>query len=167
MRTLGYAYVGGRWMGYSVFAGQKPRWVIASWLRDEPHDWEDNAWWGPGKKIRQLSADLAAAQERAGKTVDGPGKLIEAQPALYPEHEKMALVEETSQRIGEFLDWLLVDRQPKTTLCVLTGSVVDTYAPARVTAEQLLAEYFAIDLKVIEAEKRAMLKAMREATDAP
>jgi hypothetical protein len=72
----------------------------------------------------------------------------------------MAAVQERSQEIGEFLEWL---SSKGITLCRL--GVPDwernCYFPIRESTEQLLAAYFEIDLDKAEAEKRALLKELR------
>lgn len=85
----------------------------------------------------------------------------------YPQHDRLRRVADTSQTIGEFVDWLAdskgvhlahhfeftdVDwngneytKQPELT----------TYNVPNIQA--LLAEFFGVDLAALEAEKRAML----------
>lgn len=73
----------------------------------------------------------------------------------YPEHDKMHAIKDQSQAIGEFLEWCgerrwqLVD--------------MDTDFPVRKRTEELLAEFFEIDLKKVEEEKLAMLASLRKA----
>jgi hypothetical protein len=82
----------------------------------------------------------------------------------YPQHEKLAAVAEQSQAIGEFLDWLQDTRVPPVVLCrVIPGQSFDPWAPVGRSTEQLLAEYFGVDLTALEAEKRAMLAEIRKA----
>lgn len=57
----------------------------------------------------------------------------------------MALISDQSQAIGEFLDWLHTNHD------VFVSGV-----------PRLLAEYFEIDLRVIDEEQRAMVKRLRE-----
>lgn len=71
----------------------------------------------------------------------------------YPEHEKMRLVSDKSQIIGEFLDhmpWTLAEWEG------------DNLVPVWKTINQLLAEYFGIDLELIEQEKQQMLEFQRQ-----
>lgn len=82
----------------------------------------------------------------------------------YPEHDKLRAVQEQSQAIGEFLD--LWCPEQGLVLCELvhrgrTGEGYDEYVPARRNLQALLAEHFEIDLDVLEAEKEAMLVALR------
>lgn len=82
-------------------------------------------------------------------------------PDEYPEHEKLQKVKDTSQAIGEFLEWCdgrgwhLAEwdesRQYQPRMMPLSGGVND-----------VLAEYFDIDLNTLEAEKRAMLDRQRD-----
>lgn len=89
----------------------------------------------------------------------------------YPECEKMAAVKDEFQVIGEFLEWLQHDRQIQVKLCVLnsaTDKSTDYYTklvPYRIEMEQLLAEFFGIDLDKVEQEKRWMFKEIREKGD--
>ena len=85
----------------------------------------------------------------------------------YPEHDKLAKVSDRSQAIGEFLEWL-GERESKVVLCSLERTSSGFYPkkiflPIANSVERLLAEYFEIDLKVIEDEKRAMLDVCRKA----
>jgi hypothetical protein len=76
----------------------------------------------------------------------------------YPEHEKLRGVHEVSQAIGEFLDlgpWTLCRVVPE------TGEMHAHYEPVEIQAA--LAEYFEIDRAKIDAEKAAMLDALRAA----
>jgi len=72
----------------------------------------------------------------------------------------MAVVKDRSQTIGEFLDWLKGRKRTPLVLCHEEGF---RYWPSATSEEQLLAEFFEIDLNKAEEEKRAMLDAMREA----
>lgn len=83
-----------------------------------------------------------------------------------PECSKLHLVKEKSQAIGEFLVWLRHDkgyvicRDDKYTE-EDAGEEHGVLVPACINTEQLLAEYFEIDLKKVEKEKLAILKAAR------
>jgi hypothetical protein len=94
----------------------------------------------------------------------------------YPEHDKLTKISGMSQEIGNFLEWLKggYDNSPEhMTVCDLKevrgGHVYepDTYSdgmlkyfPTYATTQELLARYFDIDQKKIDAEKLAMLDAM-------
>lgn len=77
-------------------------------------------------------------------------------PDPYPECAKMAAVQDKSQAIGAFLDWLSEK-----------GIVLASYyeeaelSPYRTNIEQLLAEYFEIDLDKVDKEKQAMIEELR------
>lgn len=68
----------------------------------------------------------------------------------YPEHAKLDKVKGESQAIGEFLDWY-------------RGKAADDEGYYGAPTERLLAEYFGVNLKILEKEKRQMLKAFQEA----
>lgn len=79
----------------------------------------------------------------------------------YPEHEKMCAIMEQSQTIGEFLDWLLGEKDIVLSQYLNPNS--ERLTPINPNTQDLLAEFFGIDLNKIEMEKREMLKTMREA----
>ena len=68
----------------------------------------------------------------------------------YPEHDKLGAVSEASQAIGEFLD------NCGYTLCKPEGNF---FHPKGIPT--ILAEYFGIDQKKLEAEKRQVLDEIR------
>lgn len=80
-------------------------------------------------------------------------------PGAYPEHEKMRLIVDQSQAIGEFIEWL-GDVQD-ISLCY---SDRNAYWPTGKPIMWLLAEFFEIDLQKIAEEKAAMLAAVRGGT---
>ncbi len=73
------------------------------------------------------------------------------QPAC-PECEKLAKVAPQINKIGEFLDWLEGEK------IYLDMSDTGTYR----NTEQLLADFFEINLALVEKERRALLEHMRE-----
>lgn len=82
-------------------------------------------------------------------------------PNDYPEHDRMRLISDESQSIGRFLDWLQDEKG-----CVICQSDEIfpgefEYAPIRTPPERLLAQYFDINLDVIENEKQQMLEELR------
>jgi hypothetical protein len=78
----------------------------------------------------------------------------------YPECEKMALITDKSQVIGEFMDWLL----GRYVLCQYKHPLHgDWPVPQNVNIQKLLAEFFEIDLDKVDAEKKAMLEELRKA----
>ena len=66
----------------------------------------------------------------------------------YPECEKLQKVAEKSQVCGDFLNWLSFEGHVE----IIT----------RKRTEELLAEYFKINLNKIEKEKQAMLDDIRK-----
>ena len=77
-----------------------------------------------------------------------------------PELDKMMAVQEKSQIIGEFLKWL---NESSLIICEY-GVIFDIYEeemdgllPIRSSKEQLLAEYFNIDLNKCERERQQIL----------
>jgi len=79
-------------------------------------------------------------------------------PVPTPELNRMHAVHDKSQAIGEFLEWLTGERG-----LVLAewreGRAVPR--PARAQTQELIAEYFEIDLTKVERERRAILKSLR------
>ncbi len=76
-----------------------------------------------------------------------------------PELDRMGAITDESQKLGEFLEWL----QIKYTLCELRN---DEYFPVSININQLLAEYFEIDLVKVEVERRLVLAHVtRKTTD--
>jgi hypothetical protein len=62
--------------------------------------------------------------------------------------------------VQEFYDWLMADRQ----LCEWVDEE-EQYLPVRLgSGEQVLADFFGIDLNKIETEQRALLDAIRSAS---
>lgn len=92
----------------------------------------------------------------------------------YPEHEKLNKVHKLSNNIGSFLDWLIHQKGVKLYLSVNklpTNTHVDeSYVrigavPMLYKPNELLAEYFNIDLKKLEEEKQAMLIEIRKLSE--
>ena len=78
-----------------------------------------------------------------------------------PECEKLVDVSKESQPIGEFIEWL----KRKYDICELVESedmYGGEYVPVYKTTNQLLADYFQIDLDKVEHERRALLDWLRE-----
>ena len=71
----------------------------------------------------------------------------------YPEHEKLSAVQEKSQAIREFLEWL--DFEKNYTICSLGeagGDLREEYSPVYTSTEKLLAEFFNIDQIKLEKD---------------
>ena len=85
----------------------------------------------------------------------------------YPEHEKLQEVVETSQAIGDFLDWLSSVKQIRFAKWVKdkteSGTEFEVFVQQNMQITDWTAEYFGIDLKKLEQEKLAMLEELREA----
>jgi len=69
-----------------------------------------------------------------------------------PEHEKLLQVAPLSQACGEFIDFIRMKG----------FSIESTRRGVRFDLTKMLAEYFEIDVKKLEAEKVAMLKKLQE-----
>lgn len=81
----------------------------------------------------------------------------------YPECEKMDAIRDQSQAIGEFLEWLSHDKNFSICSFYNPGDhCFGEFRPITDGVEQLLAEFFCINLKKIEKEKRQMLDELRK-----
>lgn len=82
-----------------------------------------------------------------------------------PELDKMKAAKETSQKIGEFIEWLGENGYH---ICIECsgGGMPDgdssEYWPCNESIEKLLAKYYNIDLNKVEQEKRAILEEFRK-----
>jgi hypothetical protein len=85
----------------------------------------------------------------------------------YPEHERLKAVSKESNAIGQFLDWLAgkytIGKWEELECPCGSGDEVEQLMPARPPIEKLLAEYFEINLDILEKEKQAMLASIRAA----
>lgn len=80
--------------------------------------------------------------------------------SAYPEHDKLAKVAEDSQKLGEFLDWLIEEGH------VTPAAEFDPEVSSPdAIIESLLAAYFRIDLDKIVKEKLEMLNSIRALND--
>jgi hypothetical protein len=87
--------------------------------------------------------------------------------AKTPELDKMAAIRDESQKIGEFLTWL--GEQGNTICKFIEPDDIDDpdeapnggYYPVRKDTEQILADYFGIDLNKCEQERRDILEQLR------
>ena len=75
-----------------------------------------------------------------------------------PECEKMAAVQKESRELSNFVDWL---REQGYEICEENESENRPYDRLRKSNEQLFADYFGIDLKKVEEERRALLEEIR------
>lgn len=71
------------------------------------------------------------------------------------EHDKLSKVVEQSQKCGEFLEWLL----ERYFLCEVHK---DERMPIHIDTQELLGEFFGIDLKKLEEEKMEILAKLRK-----
>jgi len=76
----------------------------------------------------------------------------------YPEHEKLQKIQDKSQTIGEFLDWLGYEHEYF--ICEKSGKYQEWY-PISQNHQKLLAQYFDINLDKLEQEKKQMLEALK------
>lgn len=74
----------------------------------------------------------------------------------YPECEKLAKVSEKSQELGVFLEWLMGEYH----LCNYDHRI-EQYWPTHNTVENILAEYFHIDMEEVNRERAQMLEELR------
>ena len=84
---------------------------------------------------------------------------------MYPEHEKLKEIQERSQAICEFIEWLGSGEAGKNgeylEICRLDGVHPESYFEKK---EGLVARFFDIDLEKLEKEKRQMLAECRKKT---
>jgi len=85
----------------------------------------------------------------------------------YPEHEKLKEIQPKSQAIHEFLLEFLQDKGIFLANYMLDedGEKTDIIVPVYKNLSELVAEFYEIDLNVIENEKRAMLDEIRKANE--
>lgn len=76
----------------------------------------------------------------------------------YPECEKIHAKREESTTIGNFLDWA---EEKGYVFCVLDHKY-DDYYPITKRIEELLADYFGIDLEKAEKERQQMIEEIRK-----
>ncbi len=79
------------------------------------------------------------------------------------EIDKLLSVKDKSQTIGEFIEWLQ-EKGYVLSFWLERGQRPHSWselAPLRKSIEQILAEYFEIDLDKVEHERRALLEELR------
>ena len=96
--------------------------------------------------------------------------MLKQEQIKTPELNKMLAMQDKSQKIGEFLEWLSEQdielmKQPEEKCsdcyeCENCGSVIMEYINQN--REQMLADFFDIDLGKCEKERTALLDAVRE-----
>ena len=86
-----------------------------------------------------------------------------------PEHDKLKAVIDSGERdaVQRFLDWLYDEKKYRVTHLVQLGAWGDEdLIPIKETREELMAEFFGVDLQKLSQEKQALLGAIR-ASDQP
>ena len=79
------------------------------------------------------------------------------------ELEKMATAAEKSATLSEFLDWLRSNQYVLAKYNERPQQLGDDdLLPVRIGNEQLLADFFGIDLKKVEEERSALLQQLKE-----
>lgn len=78
----------------------------------------------------------------------------------YPELEKIQAVKETSQAIGEFLAWLSGQGIILGRFEAVDGLDGEWIMPIYRQNNQLLADYFNIDLNKVEKERMALIESL-------
>lgn len=76
----------------------------------------------------------------------------------WPEHIKLTAISDQSQACYDFIDWLETEKGYR--LCYVPRNS-NTHEPIQHSMRGLLAEFFEIDMDKVEAEKRAMIEALR------
>jgi len=92
-----------------------------------------------------------------------------------PELDKMMKIREQSQTVGEFVDWLrdeknvtLCESHQHSEFCENPDEDIecelekDEYIPYSFRIQELLAEYFDIDLDKVETERRKILESIQK-----
>jgi hypothetical protein len=74
-----------------------------------------------------------------------------------PELDKLRAIAEISQKIGEFLEWLQSEKH----YTIAEWTDAETLQPVGRSIENLLAEYFNINLFTVDKEKQAILDEFR------
>lgn len=95
---------------------------------------------------------------------DTPIKPKRIKTIIYPEHDKLQKVKDRSQTIGEFLNWLSWNKKIRLARFEKIPPDEDRHSELMLVSynmQELLAEYFGIDLDVLEQEKRKMLEHIR------
>lgn len=80
--------------------------------------------------------------------------------AKYPQHAKLRTVKDYSQKIGEFVEWLPAEKQIR--LGYYRTEKSEVLQPAQIALQDLLADFFGIDLKALAQEKDDMLEELRK-----
>lgn len=82
-----------------------------------------------------------------------------------PECDKMIAIQDKSMILSNFVDWLGSSGYAICTFEETPGYPKEQWISIRKSYEKLFAEYFGIDLKKVEQEKRAVLESLRNQND--
>lgn len=107
---------------------------------------------GKGFFVQRLTGQYAKSDMKHGGVAYLPDEVEPIAP-VYPELDKMTAVKGESQIIGAFLDWLINDKDRA--ICVEERG---EYVPHYMSIEQRLAEYFEIDLELVERDRSRYLE---------
>lgn len=80
----------------------------------------------------------------------------------YPETQKMVDAAPQSQNIGEFVEWLENQGIQLAEFVEIEGYSEPKLMPVSRSLESVLADYFGIDLKAVEKERRKILASLRD-----
>ena len=84
----------------------------------------------------------------------------------YPEHEKAKTLCREIEAVREFIDWL--QKEKDLDICEFhDDGRRDPYFPYQGSVSNLLEEFFGIDPRKLEAEKRQMLDEIRKEAETP
>lgn len=81
----------------------------------------------------------------------------------YPTLAKMASVQNDSQVIGMFLEWL---QEKGMVICEQSPHLFDALTPVTANTGTLLARHFEVDLEAAERERRQVLAEFQQASKA-
>ncbi|MBX4206143.1 hypothetical protein KW795_03000 [Candidatus Microgenomates bacterium] len=78
-----------------------------------------------------------------------------------PESIRLASVSEESNKLGDFLEWL---QSQEVTFCSWNNKLemYQVHPLERLSINQILAQYYEIDLEKVELERREILRWLRE-----
>lgn len=133
------------------------------------------------KQLARGHVEIITTEGKRYWMVEGTVKMVLPKKPKFSEHEKLAKVAAQSQAICEFLEWATSDKgfqfgrdipvepeppeEPVDSIAAFGNGLVEMFTPKTFfqkasgnTVQDLAAEFFGIDLKKIEAEKRLMLK---------
>lgn len=106
------------------------------------------------KSVEKVEDRVTLHRSREGSHEVTVSRVVET-----TECAKMLAVSQDSQKLGEFFEWLKEDAG--FTVCEYDAHH-ERYYPASIRTEELLADYFDIDLKKVEEERRGLLAALQE-----